>query len=514
MRYWPVLFFPAAAPLASLATLLASRWGDTNVKHTWDVVPENWEILSPPLAGSTIDLRIALKPHNENSLVEALNEVSSPNHPSTYSRLVTSWIEHYGIPSSSVSMTHSGSWLKVTSVPVYQANELLGASYQLYRHAETNDTILRTMSYSLPVALQDHIGTVVPTTYFGLPRKLRKTPRIPGGAAAEPPEGVTSRDNDVYMTPSYISTLYNSSGYVPAATARTRSQFRPTMEFPEPTDLTSFMKQYLHDGANATYTVVLINGGEYNPNQIDSQADPKIPQTITSGYAGDEQLVCKLFAQLGARGVSVLFTSGIGGVGGYDNGSCMANDGSGKVRFLPTFPASCPWITTVGGTIGAYPEVGANTSGGGFSNYFERPSYQNSDVSAFLETLGSQYEGLYNAKGRAYPDVAAQYYNYMAIVNGTSVMASTGSAGSTVFACMISLLNDFLLSRNEPPLGFLNPWLYGHGQAGLTDITSGSNPGCNTSGFSAGLDGMLSVSGLGTPNFGNLQQILMGHTLN
>ena len=41
------------------------------------------------------------------------------------------------------------------------------------------------------------------------------------------------------------------------------------------------------------------------------------------------------------------------------------------------------------------PEVGAGPSGGGFSNYFERPSYQSSAVSAFLQTLGGQYEGLY-----------------------------------------------------------------------------------------------------------------------
>lgn len=31
-------------------------------------------------------------------------------------------------------MTHGGAWLKVTDVLVSQANELLGASYQLYQH--------------------------------------------------------------------------------------------------------------------------------------------------------------------------------------------------------------------------------------------------------------------------------------------------------------------------------------------------------------------------------------------
>lgn len=50
-------------------------------------------------------------------------------------------------------------------------------------------------------------------------------------------------------------------------------------------------------------------------------------------------------------------------------------------------------------------------------------------------------------------------------------------------AGIISLLNDFLISNGKPPLGFLNPWLYGNGIGGLNDITSGSNPGCGTKGF-------------------------------
>jgi tripeptidyl-peptidase-1 len=54
-----------------------------------------------------------------------------------------------------------------------------------------------------------------------------------------------------------------------------------------------------------------------------------------------------------------------------------------------------------------------------------------------------------------------------------------------IAAGIISLLNDYLLSEGEKPLGFLNPWLYGRGLKGLNDITSGSNPGCGTDGFTA-----------------------------
>ena len=52
-------------------------------------------------------------------------------------------------------------------------------------------------------------------------------------------------------------------------------------------------------------------------------------------------------------------------------------------------------------------------------------------------------------------------------------------------AGVISLLNDYLISKGKSPLGFLNPMIYSTGAIGFNDITSGSNPGCGTSGFSA-----------------------------
>ena len=71
-----------------------------------------------------------------------------------------------------------------------------------------------------------------------------------------------------------------------------------------------------------------------------------IPQTISISYADDEQTVpldyamtvCNLFAQLGTMGTGVLFASGDFGVG---IGSCLSNDGSDRLQFLPMFPASC-----------------------------------------------------------------------------------------------------------------------------------------------------------------------------
>lgn len=82
-----------------------------------------------------------------------------------------------------------------------------------------------------------------------------------------------------------------------------------------------------------------------------------IPQTISNSYEDDEQtvpesyakVVCSHFAQLGARGVSVFFGSGDGGVSGVQNpGACKSNV-DGKKIFVPLFPSSCPYVTSVGG---------------------------------------------------------------------------------------------------------------------------------------------------------------------
>lgn len=49
---------------------------------------------------------------------------------------------------------------------------------------------------------------------------------------------------------------------------------------------------------------------------------------------------------IGARGVSLTFSSGDGGVGDGDSDpattECISNDGQNRTEFLPLFPPSCP----------------------------------------------------------------------------------------------------------------------------------------------------------------------------
>jgi tripeptidyl-peptidase-1 len=103
--------------------------------------------------------------------------------------------------------------------------------------------------------------------------------------------------------------------------------------------------------------------------------------------------------------------------------------------------------------------------------------------------------------------VAAQAQNFQVVQGGSSTSVDGTSCSAPTFASIVALLNDYLVSQGRSPLGFLNPFLYGKGSAGLNDITQGSNPGCNTNGFSAGT-GWDPVTGLGTPNFSSLQKLV------
>lgn len=96
----------------------------------------------------------------------------------------------------------------------------------------------------------------------------------------------------------------------------------------------------------------------------------------------------------------------------------------------PDFPATCPYITTVGAT---YLPSGANAnadaevavarfgSGGGFSNIYPIPSYQSRAVNEYITNTPPPYPsyagndnqnigangGIWNRAGRGYPDVSA-----------------------------------------------------------------------------------------------------------
>jgi tripeptidyl-peptidase I len=153
-------------------------------------------------------------------------------------------------------------------------------------------------------------------------------------------------------------------------------------------------------------------------------------------------------------------------------------------------------------------------SGGGFSNYWAAPSYQDSTLANYFTNTPPPYDNLtiygtpyYNKSGRGYPDVAANGLNILLYADGEPLFVGGTSASAPIFSSIITLINEQRLAAGKSRVGFINPTLYQNPQA-FTDITTGSNPGCGTQGFSA-VKGWDPVTGLGTPIFDKLLDVFM-----
>ncbi|KAF5352136.1 hypothetical protein D9758_009234 [Tetrapyrgos nigripes] len=473
----------------------------------------------------------------------SLEEVTTYATPSEESvNTVTQWLQGNGVTDITLSGPFDD-WISFR-VSVSKADELLDTNFENFVHIESGERLVRTLQYSIPQDLLPHIDLVHPTTAFVRPLAKQPVMSVPIPGSANLTERALGAPDDCngLVTPACLQSLYG----IPATPATQSSNMIGVSgfvnQFAQNEDLRNFLGSLRPDmSPDTTFTVQSIDGGvntqgpglagleanldvQYTlglatdvptvfitvGNQssdgaggfldlIDTlNAESAPPQVLTTSYSFDEgdlgsaldNRICNAYMTLGARGVSLLFSSGDGGVSGGQPQSCTS--------FIPTFPGGCPFITSVGGTQGV-DEIAADFSTGGFSGVFSRPSYQDDTVSAYLSALGSTDSGLFNASGRGFPDVAAQGVN-IEIKSGSRTARVAGtSASSPIFASVIALINDRLVAAGKPVLGFLNPFLYANPQA-FFDIASGSNPGCGTDGFPAS-SGWDPVTGLGTPNF-------------
>ncbi|RDW68183.1 hypothetical protein BP6252_09579 [Coleophoma cylindrospora] len=250
--------------------------------------------------------------------------------------------------------------------------------------------------------------------------------------------------------------------------------------------------------------------------------DETLPQVLSISYTDNEQdiprpyanLVCDLFMQLTSRGVSILIASGDGGAAGIGYQDCYANDGTqSHVKFLPTFPVGCPYVTSVGATGNYLPAAPSSLSSGGFSDYFPRPTWQDKAALTYIDSLKGSHDGFYNKSGRGIPDISAVGSRFLIGAGGFEWLQSGTSASTPVWAAIIALINDKRMRTGKPSLGFLNPILYSSNlSAAFDDVVTGSGGSCtwgsNVELGWAATPGWDPVTGLGTPNFPKLLEIL------
>ena len=149
-------------------------------------------------------------------------------HPDSV-EAVNSWLEFHGIdPMNFVYRSGSGDWVTFR-IPVDLAEKMLSAKYNIYHHTTSGEEVVRTLSYSLPKELHDHIDVISPCTYFGTVRSMKVT-SFPhrdstlhnivqdDTLASSVPEGTLAPSCNTTITPACLRALYNTSGYVPIST--------------------------------------------------------------------------------------------------------------------------------------------------------------------------------------------------------------------------------------------------------------------------------------------------------
>uniref|UniRef100_A0A3Q2ZWT5 Tripeptidyl-peptidase 1 n=1 Tax=Kryptolebias marmoratus TaxID=37003 RepID=A0A3Q2ZWT5_KRYMA len=530
-----------------------------------DMIPEDWTHVGRVDPSEELELTFALKQQNIQLLEETLRRVSDPDSPQygkhlsleevaslvrpseLTQKVVRSWLQSHGV--SDCLAVRTQDFLQCATTAEVAEKLLPGSRF--HRYARDGQSIVRSSApYSVHDEVHRHLDFV-------------------GGLHRLPPKGKDVRKKQTKsgawvhlgVTPTVLRARYNlTAADVGSAQNNSQAVAQFLEQYFHPTDLAEFMYIFGRSFEHLSQVdrVVGTQGGgkagleasldlEYimstgahiptwvftNPGRHESQEPflqwmvllsnmSALPWVHTISYGDDEDSLSAAymtrinteFMKAGVRGISLLFASG-------DSGAGCRYLSKGQNTFRPSFPASSPYVTTVGGTSFKNPfkvtyEVTDYISGGGFSNIFSMPSYQASAVQGYLKSVAAKLPpaSYFNASGRAYPDLAALSDNYWVVNNRIPIPWVSGTSASTpVFGGILSLINDRRFSKGLPALGFFNPRLYKLKQQGLFDVTEGCHLGCldekvQGNGFCA-TPSWDPVTGWGTPNYPDLLAALL-----
>ncbi|XP_035166959.1 tripeptidyl-peptidase 1, partial [Oxyura jamaicensis] len=527
--------------LLAVLSLCAAAWSccDAGVALERDQPfrpPPGWAPAGRVSPVHDVQLTLALRQQGMARLARLVHAISDPRSP-RYGRFlsleqlrdlvqpspttlmtVLKWLQGHGVESCSSVATLD---FLECHMPASTAERLLPGA-EFHQYVKDQRSVVRSpLPYTIPEDLAEHVDFVGGLHRFPVERNV-----VSRAWAKEQPEpGQPHGQRAAFhlgVTPSVIRKRYNmTGGDVGLLPNNSQACAQFLEQYFHQADLAEFMQLFgssfahhskvdqvvghqgwgkagleasldveyiMSTGANIS-TWVFSNAGRHESQEpflawlLLLSNMSSLPWVHSVSYGDDEdslslaylQRVNVEFMKAAARGLTVLFASGDDGAG------CRRVPG-GNHTFRPSFPASSPYVTTVGGTSFKNPflvtaEVTDYISGGGFSNVFPMPDYQAAAVKSFLRSAAKlPPSSYYNSSGRAYPDLAALSDNYWVVTNRIPLPWVSGTSASTpVVAGMLALVNDRRLQRGKAPLGFLNPALYqlqerGHGAA-LYDVS-------------------------------------------
>ena len=199
--------------------------------------------------------------------------------------------------------------------------------------------------------------------------------------------------------------------------------------------------------------------------------------------------------KLGVMGVTVVAVAGTYEYVEQTGSSCT---------YDPMFPASSPYVTSVGSTIrffatslssendkdltekpydddrGRYIYNIRMISVGGFSKLFSSPTYQHQSISSYTKNMNNLRHSIHNHNGRGYPDITIMNSDYLHVSESKRECLISPRTSAYLFSDMVSRINIARQKAGASPLGFLNPALYSNHNKNasfIRDITS-SDSGC------------------------------------
>ncbi|NWW97334.1 TPP1 peptidase, partial [Caloenas nicobarica] len=367
-------------------------------------VPPGWAHTGRVSPGHPVQLTLALRQRGTAHLAQLVDAVSDPRSPRYGQHLSLQQLRDLVQPSSATLMTVL-KWLQghgvencssVTTLdflecrmPASTAERLLPGA-EFHRYVKGQRSLVRSpLPYAVPEELAEHIDFVGGLHRFPAERKVISR----AWAKKEAELGQHSRGRAAFhlgVTPSIIRKRYNmTGGDIGLLPNNSQACAQFLEQYFHPADLAEFMQFFgssfghrsqvdqvvghqgtgkagleasldveyiMSSGANIS-TWVFSNAGRHESQEpflawlLLLSNMSSLPWVHSVSYGDDEdslslaymERVNVEFMKAAARGLTILFASG-------DDGAGCRRVSGGNHTFRPSFPASSPYVTTVGGT--------------------------------------------------------------------------------------------------------------------------------------------------------------------
>lgn len=214
---------------------------------------------------------------NQELFEQTLYDISTPSHPSYGQHMkrdelkallrptpqsteaVLKWLKDSGI--SAEEIEDDGEWINFIAT-ISQAEEMMDTTFETYQSTLRDNVYrTRTLHYSIPEELHDHIDMIQPTTRFGqirAERSLIKSVEVLGKASAQ---AVNLTACNTTITPQCLKDLYNIGDYTPKASKKNLLGVNGFLEqYARFDDLKQFAALYAPYIKKPTFTWTSVNG--------------------------------------------------------------------------------------------------------------------------------------------------------------------------------------------------------------------------------------------------------------